>query len=196
MPNVWYEKILKTEGEDEWARNIQVTCWIFLWIAASQLGAAASAFRAGVPGAVAPWASPYAFGSSMIGSMEGITPAVWAVVALKSLNGILIPATLKYAGNLVYLYAKPTSIVATALAAAAWSGAPPPLAFSAGAVASATPRRLSQDEFSHDAQRVGAAVGSRANMSAQMCSVQIEVIVAEPLRLRGCDSASTAAQKL
>ena len=133
VPNVWYEKILKTEGEDEWARNIQVTCWIFLWIAASQLGAAASAFRAGVPGAVAPWASPYAFGSSMIGSMEGITPAVWAVVALKSLNGILIPATLKYAGNLVYLYAKPTSIVATALAAAAWSGAPPPLAFSAGA---------------------------------------------------------------
>ncbi|EGB13184.1 hypothetical protein AURANDRAFT_18442 [Aureococcus anophagefferens] len=110
VPNVWYEKILKTEGEDEWARNIQVTCWIFLWIAASQLGSAASAFRAG-----------------------GITPAVWAVVALKSLNGILIPATLKYAGNLVYLYAKPTSIVATALAAAAWSGAPPPLAFSAGA---------------------------------------------------------------
>ncbi|KAH8046925.1 pyrimidine nucleotide-sugar transmembrane transporter [Aureococcus anophagefferens] len=84
VPNVWYEKILKTEGEDEWARNIQVTCWIFLWIAASQLGSAASAFRAGVPGAVAPWASPYAFGSSMIGSMEGITPAVWAVVALKS----------------------------------------------------------------------------------------------------------------
>ena len=132
VPNVWYEKILKTEGEDEWARNVQVTCWIFSWIAASQLGAAYDAFRTGAS-AVAPWASPRAFAGAMFGSMEGITPAVWCVVALKSLNGILIPATLKYAGNLVYLYAKPTSIVATAAAAAVYARAPPSPAFCAGA---------------------------------------------------------------
>ena len=24
VPNVWYEKLLKTPGEDEWARNVQV----------------------------------------------------------------------------------------------------------------------------------------------------------------------------
>ena len=55
------------------------------------------------------------------------------VVALKSLNGILIPATLKYAGNLVYLYAKPTSIVMTALASAVYSSTVPPASFCAGA---------------------------------------------------------------
>ena len=65
----------------------------------------------------------------MFGSFEGLTPAVWLVVALKSLNGILIPATLKYAGNLVYLYAKPTSIVMTALASAVYSSTVPPASF-------------------------------------------------------------------
>jgi UDP-sugar transporter A1/2/3 len=64
--------------------------------------------------------------------MDGITPAVWLVIALKSLNGILIPATLKYAGNLVYLYAKPTSIVLTALATAVYSSTLPPASFCAG----------------------------------------------------------------
>ncbi|KAJ1457385.1 nucleotide-sugar transporter-domain-containing protein [Pelagophyceae sp. CCMP2097] len=40
LPNVWYEKLLKTEGEDEWVRNFQVTTWIFGWIAASQFAEA------------------------------------------------------------------------------------------------------------------------------------------------------------
>ena len=73
------------------------------------------------------------FGRALFGSFEGLTPAVWLVVALKSLNGILIPATLKYAGNLVYLYAKPTSIVMTALASAVYSSTVPPASFCAGA---------------------------------------------------------------
>ena len=66
--------------------------------------------------------------------MDGITPAVWLVIALKSLNGILIPATLKYAGNLVYLYAKPTSIVCTAAATALYARAPPSVSFSVGSL--------------------------------------------------------------
>jgi len=133
VPNVWYEKLLKTPGEDEWARNIQVTVWIFSWIAASQLWTAVSAVRAGVAGAADPFGSLPNFGKALIGSMDGITPAVWLVVFLKSLNGILIPATLKYAGNIVYLYAKPTSIVCTALASAIYSGVAPPATFCAGA---------------------------------------------------------------
>ena len=133
VPNVWYEKLLKTPGEDEWARNVQVTVWIFSWIALSQLWTAASAVRAGLAGAVDPFASLPNFGRALFGSFEGLTPAVWLVVALKSLNGILIPATLKYAGNLVYLYAKPTSIVMTALASAVYSSTVPPASFCAGA---------------------------------------------------------------
>ena len=132
-PNVWYEKLLKTPGEDEWARNVQVTVWIFSWIALSQLWTAAGAVRAGLSGAVDPFASLPNFGRALFGSFEGLTPAVWLVVALKSLNGILIPATLKYAGNLVYLYAKPTSIVMTALASAVYSSTVPPASFCAGA---------------------------------------------------------------
>lgn len=132
VPNVWYEKLLKTEGEDEWARNVQVTVWIFSWIALSQLGTSVNAVRAGLAGAVSPFSSVPNFGKALLGSMDGITPAVWLVIALKSLNGILIPATLKYAGNLVYLYAKPTSIVLTALATAVYSSTLPPASFCAG----------------------------------------------------------------
>jgi hypothetical protein len=44
-------------------------------------------------------------------SFAGFTPAVWGVVMLKALNGILIPATFKYADNILYTYAKPGSII-------------------------------------------------------------------------------------
>ncbi|KAJ8607186.1 hypothetical protein CTAYLR_007345 [Chrysophaeum taylorii] len=128
LPNVWYEKLLKTEGEDEWVRNVQVTCWIFLWIAASQIW---HALRAGAR----PFASFARFGAALFGGtgLDGITPAVWLVVGLKALNGILIPATLKYAGNLVYLYAKPTSIVATAFLVSLYTHTLPSPAFALGA---------------------------------------------------------------
>ena len=63
VPNVWYEKLLKTPGEDEWARNVQVTVWIFSWIALSQLWTAAGAVRAELAGAVDPFASLPNFGA-------------------------------------------------------------------------------------------------------------------------------------
>merc|ERR1711965_594638 len=72
VPNVWYEKLLKTPGEDEWARNVQVTVWIFSWIALSQLWTAASAVRAGLAGAVDPFASLPNFGRALFGSFEGL----------------------------------------------------------------------------------------------------------------------------
>lgn len=128
LPNVWYEKLLKTEGEDEWVRNVQVTCWIFAWIAAGQVWHAIASQQR-------PFASIASFTTALLGGeagFEGITPAVWLIVALKAMNGILVPATLKYAGNLVYLYAKPTSIVATALIAAVYVGALPPASFVLG----------------------------------------------------------------
>ena len=59
------------------------------------------------------------------GSFDGFTPAVWGVVLLKALNGILIPATFKYADNILYTYAKPGSIVLMTLFGAVASGARP-----------------------------------------------------------------------
>lgn len=51
-------------------------------------------------------------------AFEGFTLPVWGVVVLKALNGILIPATFKYADNLLYAYAKPSSIVLTTVLSA------------------------------------------------------------------------------
>mmetsp|Transcript_15313 Transcript_15313/g.22998 ORF Transcript_15313/g.22998 Transcript_15313/m.22998 type:complete len:417 (+) Transcript_15313:42-1292(+) len=127
LPNVWYEKILKTKGEDEWVRNLQVTCWIFLWIAASQI---ITAVRSGL----APFASIQNFANAFFGGsgLDGITPAVWIIIFLKSLNGILIPLTLKFTSNITYLFAKPTSIVVTSLIGAIWTMRPPSPIFSLG----------------------------------------------------------------
>lgn len=58
-------------------------------------------------------------------AFNGFTPAVWGVVGLKALNGLLIPATFKYADNILYSYAKPSSIVATTLFSAALAGVMP-----------------------------------------------------------------------
>ena len=32
LPNVAYEKVLKTEGENQFVNNVQVTIWIIIWI--------------------------------------------------------------------------------------------------------------------------------------------------------------------
>ena len=134
LPNVWYEKLLKTKGEDEWVRNVQVTVWIFLWIAGSQILSAAKAVGGLFAAGLGPFASPTNFLKSLFGGsgLDGITPAVWLIIGLKSLNGILIPLTLKYASNLVYLYAKPTSIVATAFLGALYTSTIPSPTFAIG----------------------------------------------------------------
>lgn len=58
-------------------------------------------------------------------AFEGFTPAVWGVVFLRALNGMLIPATLKYADNIVYSYAKPSSIVIMTILSCALAGKMP-----------------------------------------------------------------------
>jgi UDP-sugar transporter A1/2/3 len=120
LPNVHYEKLLKTDGEDEWARNIQITTWISTWTAGSVL---MNALRGGT---LSTFLNPKVF-------LEGFTPAVWLIVLLKSLNGLLIPLTLKYADNMIYSYAKPTSIVLTCIAGSIYTGIAPSAKFVAGA---------------------------------------------------------------
>merc|ERR1712176_372373 len=33
LPNVFYEKLLKTESTDQWVANIQLTTWVIIWAA-------------------------------------------------------------------------------------------------------------------------------------------------------------------
>ena len=146
LPNVAYEKVLKTEGENQWVNNIQVTVWIMLWIAAANYGwpplkaALAALLRGeGLGGVAAAAASlapsipgPGGMGAALTGAFEGFTPAVWGVVLLKALNGILIPATFKYADNILYAYAKPSSIVVTTVFGCAITGTMPSLSLILG----------------------------------------------------------------
>ena len=135
LPNVAYEKILKTEGQNQWVNNVQVTAWITLWVSLNAMRdyvrptLAAIASGAG-PAALMTWAG--ALPSSVAGCFTGFTLSVWGVVLLKALNGILIPATFKYADNLLYSYAKPSSIVVTCLYGAVMARALPPLTGLAG----------------------------------------------------------------
>ena len=139
LPNVAYEKVLKTEGENQWVNNLQVTLWITIWVSAAaaarpalgllrglasgellrRLTSSASSASCSPAGALASAAAaPGALLSSVRASFAGFTAPVWGVVMLKALNGILIPATFKYADNIVYAYARPSSIVVTTLGAA------------------------------------------------------------------------------
>ena len=65
-------------------------------------------------------------------AFEGFTLPVWGVVVLKALNGILIPATFKYADNLLQSYANPSSIVVTTVFGALAARAVPPASLLAG----------------------------------------------------------------
>ena len=135
LPNVAYEKVLKTEGQNQWVNNVQVTAWITLWVSLNAMRpyiwSALTAIASGAgPTALMAWVA--ALPASVAGCFTGFTLSVWGVVLLKALNGILIPATFKYADNLLYSYAKPSSIVVTCLFGAAMARALPPLTMLAG----------------------------------------------------------------
>jgi len=129
LPNVYYEKVLKTEGENQWVNNVQVTAWITLWVSLNGLLQKLRGMSAGSVGSFSAGALLEAARSmpdALSEAFAGFTLPVWGVVMLKALNGILIPATFKYADNLLYSYAKPSSIVVTTVLGALMAGAMPP----------------------------------------------------------------------
>lgn len=141
LPNVAYERVLKTEGENQWVNNIQVTIWIMLWIAAANyvlpifkgcigMGDAGSALSMPSPASAA--AAITSLPEKVRVAFTGFTPAVWIVVLLQSLKGILIPATLKYADNILYAFAKPGSIVMTTILSLLFVGVLPSLSLVLG----------------------------------------------------------------
>ena len=136
LPNVAYEKVLKTEGQNQWVNNVQVTAWITLWVSLNALLPYVRPALLGIaagkasPAALLPWAA--SLPASVAACFSGFTLPVWGVVFLKALNGILIPATFKYADNLLYSYAKPSSIVVTCLFGAVMARSLPPLTMGVG----------------------------------------------------------------
>lgn len=106
---------------------MQVTVWIMLWIGAASyigpvFGAIGSLANGGgaaalpsIPSIADLIATVTGAPAAIVSSFAGFTPAVWGVVVLKALNGLLIPATFKYADNILYAYAKPSSIVVTTI---------------------------------------------------------------------------------
>ena len=105
VANVWYEKLLKTAGENMWVRNLEMTIMCTAWLVVFKF-------------------PEFSEGDGVL-SLRGFTPAVWMVVALKAMNCILVPAALKYTDNLSYQYTKPASIVLSVIVGAAIAGVLP-----------------------------------------------------------------------
>jgi len=122
LPNVYYEKVLKTKGQSQWSSNIQLTFWIWFWLL---VFSAPSLLQSLGRGGASLGGGP--------GALAGITGWVWLVISLQSLKCLLIPATLKFSDNITYSYAKPLSIVLTAAVAAGISGILPSGEFLGGA---------------------------------------------------------------
>jgi len=119
LPNVYYEKVLKTEGHNLWSKNIQLSFWIWFWLVVISLPSLLSREGIHLP--------------SLATMMTGITASVWLVIVLQGCRCLLVPATLKYGDNILYSYAKPSSILLTALVSAVVSGILPGARFVLGA---------------------------------------------------------------
>jgi len=103
LPNVFYERLLKEDKSNEWRSNLQLTTWICAWVAIIK---GCGFMIAGGGGHGVP---------SLAALFDGFAPVVWVIVALKTMNCVIVPACLKYADNILYGYAKPTSIVLTVI---------------------------------------------------------------------------------
>jgi len=114
VANVWYEKLLKTTGENMWVRNLEITFMCTSWLVVFKFPELSK-------------------GDGV--SLRGFTPAVWMVVALKALNCILVPAALKYTDNISYQYTKPASIVLSVIVGAVIADVFPSWVFLLGALA-------------------------------------------------------------
>jgi len=66
LPNVYYEKVLKTEGHNLWSKNIQLSFWIWFWLVVISLPSVLS--REGI------------YLPSRTTMMTGITASVWLVI--------------------------------------------------------------------------------------------------------------------
>ena len=76
---------------------MQVTVWIMIWIGVARILGASRELLAGAGAAALPSLSLGGLAGGLRAAFDGFTPAVWGVILLKALNGLLIPATFKCA---------------------------------------------------------------------------------------------------
>lgn len=116
---MYYEKVLKKKGENQWVRNVQLTFWISVFL-----------FMFGAPAMFQSLAGPETV--SLDGMLRGVTPWVYVVTVLQGVKCLIIPATLKHADNILYSYTKPAAILLTAALTAVATGIAPAPQFLAG----------------------------------------------------------------
>ena len=122
--NVYFEKIVKTTAPSLWTRQMQLgVCTTgFAALEAARAGALAVGAPGGARAALAPL-------------LSGYSPAVWAIVGLKALGGLLVAATVKYTDNILKNYATAVSILLTVSATSLWTATPPSVGFMTGTLA-------------------------------------------------------------
>lgn len=110
--NVYLEKMMKKSDASLWIRNVQLGLFSIPQTAVLML--------TDLPKI------------QLHGLFGGFTPAVWMVVLLKALGGLIVAAVIKYADNILKTYATAIAIVLTCLLSIPLYGSIPSMAFLQG----------------------------------------------------------------
>jgi len=113
--NIYLEKMMKKGDTSLWIRNVQLGVFSIPQTYALVQMSSWSAIR-------------------QSGLYVGFTPAVWMVVVLKALGGLIVAAVIKYADNILKTYATAVAIVLTCLLSIPLYGTLPTAGFLQGMV--------------------------------------------------------------
>jgi len=113
--NIYLEKKMKGSDASLWVRNVQLAVF-------------------GIPQAAFFVFTTQRAALESAGLFAGFTPAVWSVVMLRALGGLIVAAVIKYADNIVKTYATAIAIVLTCIATSVIERALPTLGFVQGMV--------------------------------------------------------------
>jgi len=111
---VYFEKILKGATTSLWLRNVQM----------------------GIPSVIIAFITIYAKDAAAVsrqGFLGGYTPLVWTVVTVQAVGGLIVAVVVKYADNVLKVFATSFSIVVSCLLSAIFFDFHASLAFIAGA---------------------------------------------------------------
>ena len=96
---VYFEKVLKGSSTSLWLRNVQM----------------------GIPSVVIAFITVYAKDSAAVsvqGFLGGYTPLVWTVVTVQAVGGLIVAVVVKYADNVLKVFATSFSIVVSCIISA------------------------------------------------------------------------------
>ncbi len=96
---VYFEKVLKGSSTSLWLRNVQM----------------------GIPSVIIAFITVYAKDSAAVsvqGFLGGYTPLVWTVVTVQAVGGLIVAVVVKYADNVLKVFATSFSIVVSCVISA------------------------------------------------------------------------------